>query len=619
MRFVRSIELTVGALLLAAVQGLAQPRLPATPGDFNGDGKAEFAVAHPTSGVWHVQGSPDISTGLGVGVVRVPADYDGDGKLEPVLFHASEGYWSWYRGYTFWHFDWGQADDRPVPADYNGDGKAEHAVFRPFDGRWFICTNPAAYCSGFVESGNSIVIVWGQPADIPVPADYNGDGKAEVAVFRPGSGTWYVEGLASCAGCAEGSVQWGQAGDIPVPADYNGDGTVEMAFYRPTAGGSLWSVRGVGSWVFGSESDFPLPQDVDGDGRAELVVYRRSTATWYTYFPLTGATETTQFGSPGDIPVLLPSYYQLRDRAGDVDGDGRRDLTIFRPSDGMWWTLLSATDYSAWDTSTWTSARLGRPGDIPVGVDFSGDRRMDVAVYRPSTGYWYDLKGAVRAGGLAGDVVVPAEYTGDGSADIGIFRQEAGSVGTWYVSYSLCVGSSTRSCSLYPAFTEGHTSSWPAEPGDLPVPADYDGDGRTDLALFRPADGSWHLRLSWADGMDSPVSRTVTWGTRSDDIPVPDDYDGDGRADIAIYRPSDGAWWILYSASDYTTCFGVLWGTLEGDIPVPGDYDGDGRADIAIYRPSDGMWWLLFSASGYTTWQGVRWGTLPGDIPVPHR
>ena len=54
-------------------------------------------------------------------------------------------------------------------------------------------------------------------------------------------------------------------------------------------------------------------------------------------------------------------------------------------------------------------------------------------------------------------------------------------------------------------------------------------------------------------------------------------------------------------------------------MPVPGDYDGDGRADLAIYRPSDGMWWVLFSASNYTTWQGVRWGTLPGDIPVPRR
>jgi hypothetical protein len=81
----------------------------------------------------------------------------------------------------------------------------------------------------------------------------------------------------------------------------------------------------------------------------------------------------------------------------------------------------------------------------------------------------------------------------------------------------------------------------------------------------------------------------------------------DGRTDPAIYRPADGYWWIPFSATGYATCVGLPWG-VASDVPVPADYDGDGRADPAIFRPADGYWWLLFSESGHTTAHGIQWG-----------
>ena len=132
--------------------------------------------------------------------------------------------------------------------------------------------------------------------------------------------------------------------------------------------------------------------------------------------------------------------------------------------------------------------------------------------------------------------------------------------------------------------------------------ADFDGDGRTDISVFRPSDGTWYVTQS-----GNNTFRAQPFGTSGDRI-VPGDYDGDGRTDFAVFRPSDSNWYILRSSDNSFSA--VNWG-LNTDKPVPGDYDGDGRTDIAVYR--SGTWHILQSTNGqFATHQ---FGAS-SDIPV---
>src|SRR5205085_6397540 len=100
-----------------------------------------------------------------------------------------------------------------------------------------------------------------------------------------------------------------------------------------------------------------------------------------------------------------------------------------------------------------------------------------------------------------------------------------------------------------------------------------------------------------------------TFGDRSDK-PVPADYTGDGKADVAIFRPASGEWFILRSedASYYSFPFGTI-----GDVPAPGDYDGDGRSDATVFRPAISTWFVQRTTAG-TLIQNFG---LIGDKPVP--
>jgi len=280
------------------------------------------------------------------------------------------------------------------------------------------------------------------------------------------------------------------------------------------------------------------------------------------------STTTFTLGSLNRTVTVARSWGGLGDTplSADFDGDGRKDLAVYRGTTGEWFILGSSTGYR---TVTWGAASLG---DIPVPADYDGDGRADIAVFRQATSQWIIVRSSngsvvqVNWGAAAlGDVPVPADYDGDHKADIAVYRLSSGQ---WFVSLSSNNGVLQV--------------NWGAPSlGDLPVNADYDGDGKADVAVYRQTTGQWFILRS-----SNVALLQVNWGGPSlGDTPVPTDYDDDGKADIAVARPLTGQWFIRGSLGGTTIeTFGY------GDVRLPGAYEAPGRAKFAIWRSASGTW-----------------------------
>jgi hypothetical protein len=485
----------------------------------------------------------------------------------------------------------GASGDIRIIGDFDGDGVADSAVWHSSTGYWSV------YGS---KTGNQIVNQqWGLPGDIPVAADYDGDGITDLAVWRPSSGFWFIIYSSTCpngnfasSSCQTGQFQWGLPGDIPIPGNYDGGRATNPAVWRPSNG--FWFVlpavlpgttpgAPIIKMQFGLPFDAPFIGDFDGDGKADLVVYRASNHTFYASPSTTNWTAAfvLPLGQPNDVPYV-----------GDFDGDGTTDYAVWRPSDGSLHIVLSRGLVSMTrqspppselvylphpnNTSAMKVSVPGFPG-ANVGYvydriegDFDGDGQLDFALFDPASGWWY---------------IAPSGHPGGNVTTV------SGCAGHYPITAPLA-------CSF-------------GEAGDIPVPADYDGDGKTDIVQYRPSDFHWYLAVSGSTQFFPFLAPDGAAG----DIPQVGDFDGDGKADFVLWRPSNGHWYINLSGQSYANNPDQgQWG-LPGDVPVAADYQHTGKTEYAVWRPSSATWFVNSTPSGFTPLIAQQWG-LPGDQPA---
>lgn len=316
-------------------------------------------------------------------------------------------------------------------------------------------------------------------------------------------------------------------------------------------------------------------------GQSRFLVTAQPGTTYYL------AVDGFDGGQGAEVGNFAIKYGIARsDKVPDFDRDGRPDLTVYRPTTGIWYSIDSGAE-------TLRSIQFGANGDKPILGDYDRDGKVDYSVYRPDLGVWYmnNTSSGFQAlsWGVAADIPMARAVYSAGSTGYyqTVFRPTNG---VWYTyqpsgAYSVQFG----------------------QLGDIPISSDFTGDGTDEYCVFRPSNNTWYILDTIGN-----VFNVVAFG-QSGDKPVPADYDADGRTDIAVFRPSSGMWYMIFSSDN--SFHAAQWGQ-NGDKPQPTDLDNDGKADLTVYR--NGIWYIRNSTDGGTRTIPFGLSTdTPLSSPVP--
>ena len=473
-----------------------------------------------------------------------------------------------------------------------------------------------------------------------VTADFNADGKMDIATSADatgvGIGVYFGNGM---GGFSAPVVYPASRSSKMFVADMNNDARPDIVLITITTPNPNVAVfLNNGSGAFGSPvtSSFQLDTtsaqvaDLNGDGKGDLV---HRSIVCCTGVVVRFGDGLGNFAAPINYPLAGANGFVV----GDFNSDTKKDLAVLSNTGAMRGVTLYLND-GAGGLVLGMETVLGDNTNLSVAGDFNGDGKVDLAGYNQPTPVVVLLNNG-SGGFTRTNYSVPSsaigirdgDFNGDGNVDLiacGFltFIQTANSS----MLYGNGMGGFTLGENFGPVRDWLNTGSVADFNGDgksdLVISTstgirvflrtcndvgntkriDYDGDGATDFAVWRPSDGNWII-----DQSASNTRRTERWGGGSfGDVPVPGDYDGDNKSDLAVFRAPTSVWYVLRSSDN--TPFGIQWGTM-GDKPVPGDYDADGKTDIAVFRPADGGWYILRSSDN--TLSAFVFGTS-GDKPV---
>jgi hypothetical protein len=418
-----------------------------------------------------------------------------------------------------------------------------------------------------------------------VAAEYNTDNSDKTNVLGPlpgvPVGTPFVSGLET-------------------PACPSTDPLLPRAFLENWVAGALWDLHdkpGDPGAVFEPGDGLCNKDDVifkifDYDLQRHPANIQTFTDAWVAHKQDFEALRKT-FAAQGVTVTGPPPFTVYSPTAG-------AEPAVWRDSEGGAWRFLGGRVPAHW----------GLPGDVPVPADYDGDGRTDAAVWRPSTGEWWVLNSAsggadqTTVWGTSTDIPLPGDYDGDGEDDFAYYRPSENAV---HVQNDSC--GSDRTIDF----------AWQGIAPGTPVVGDVDGDGADDPGTYNAATGQMAL-LTHA--LTPAITDVKAKTLAANGVPAIADYDGDGKDDLATFTPArkifgrifpGGAWTMLKSTGSGVVVTTDTWGGIVGDNPVPADYDGDGKADLAVYNGLTGVWTIRRANGTIRTEQLGQWG----DVPIP--